>query len=70
MIQGLDLAVALMDTGETCQLEIAPRFAYGSLGHGKDIPPDATILYTVELKEAGKDKDLEQVTLNERLRIG
>jgi len=70
VIQGIDLAVALMDLGEISQLEIGPRFAYGSQGNGKDIPADATILYTVELVHIDKEKDLEDVTINERLQIG
>ena len=70
VIQGIDLAVALMDLGEISQMEIGPRFAYGSQGNGKDIPADATILYTVELLQIEKEKDLEDVTINERLQIG
>ncbi len=70
MIQGIDLAVALMDLGEISQMEIGPRFAYGSQGNGKDIPADSTILYTVELLQIEKEKDLEDVTINERLQIG
>lgn len=59
-----------MDCGEISQVEVAPRFAYGSLGNGKDIPPDATILYTIELLEISKEEDLELVNIDERLRIG
>ena len=70
VIQGIDLIVALMDCGEISQIEVGPRFAYGSLGDGKDIPPEATILYTIELLEVGKETDLELVNINERLRIG
>ena len=64
------MAVALMDLGEVCQLEIGPRFAYGSHGKKDEIPADATILYTVELKEVSQEKDLEEVTIDERLKIG
>lgn len=70
MIQGIDLAVALMELGEVSQLEIGPRFAYGSQGNGKDIPADATILYTIELLKVENEKDLEEVTIDERLKIG
>ena len=59
-----------MDCGEISQIEVGPRFAYGSLGDGKDIPPEAPILYTIELLEVGKETDLELVNINERLRIG
>ena len=70
MIQGIDLAVALMELGEVSQLEIGPRFAYGSQGNGKDIPADATILYTIELLKVENEKGLEEVTIDERLKIG
>lgn len=70
VIQGIDLIVALMDCGETCQVEVGPRFSYGSQGNGKDIPPDATILYSIELLEVNKPKDLEDVGIDERLTIG
>lgn len=59
-----------MDCEEICQLEVAPRFAYGKLGNGKDIPPDATILYTIELLSVTQEKDLEDVNIDERLKIG
>lgn len=59
-----------MDCGETSQVEIGPRFAYGSQGDGKHIPADATILYTIELLDVSKEKDLETVNIEERLRIG
>jgi len=70
VIQGLDLIVALMDIGEISQAEIGPRFAYGSMGNGKDILPDSTILYTIELVTKEKERDLEEYTLEERLKTG
>ena len=70
VIQGLDLIVALMDVKEISQIEVGPRFAYGSFGNGKDIAADSTILYTVELKKVDKEKDLEDITIDERLVIG
>lgn len=70
MIQGIDLIVALMDRGETSLVEIGPRFAYGSHGNGKDIPADATILYTIELLDVAQDQEIESVNLDDRLRIG
>lgn len=70
VIQGLDLIVALMDVKEISQIEVGPRFAYGAFGNGKDIPADATILYTVELKKVDKEKELDNVNIDERLIIG
>lgn len=59
-----------MDRGETSLVEIGPRFAYGSQGNGKDIPSNATILYTIELVDVTQDQDIESVSLDDRLRIG
>lgn len=70
VIQGIDLIVALMDVGEVSQVEIGPRFAYGSMGNRKDIPKESTVLYTVELLAVEKEKDLEDYTLEERLKTG
>lgn len=70
VIQGIDLIVALMDVGEVSQIEIGPRFAYGSMGNGKDIPKESTLLYTVELLAVEKEKDLEDYSLEERIIVG
>lgn len=59
-----------MDVGEVSQVEIGPRFAYGSMGNRKDIPKESTVLYTVELLAVEKEKDLEDYTLEERLKTG
>ncbi|CAK9833284.1 Peptidyl-prolyl cis-trans isomerase FKBP8 [Anthophora retusa] len=70
VIQGLDLAIALMDVGEVAEIEVNPRFAYGSLGKEPDIPPNATILYTVELKSSQLEKEIEILNVNQRKEIG
>ena len=64
------MIVALMDVGEVSQIEIGPRFAYGSMGNGKDIPKESTLLYTVELLAVEKEKDLEDYSLEERIIVG
>lgn len=70
VIQGLDLAIMLMDVGEVAEIEVASRFAYGKLGKDSIIPSDATILYTVELKKAEIETEIETLPVNERKAIG
>ncbi|KAL3865963.1 hypothetical protein ACJMK2_043307 [Sinanodonta woodiana] len=55
--QAWDLAVCLMQVGETCELVTDARYAYGELGSPDKVPPNAKITYTLELlkKESGPD---------------
>lgn len=68
ILQGLDLAIALMDIGEVAEIVIDPRFAYGKQGK-KPIPPDATITYTVELKAAELEPEIEKLSISQRREI-
>ncbi|XP_043784436.1 peptidyl-prolyl cis-trans isomerase FKBP8-like isoform X1 [Apis laboriosa] len=70
LIQGLDLAIALMDVNEIAEIEVDPRFAYGSLGKEPNIPSNATILYTVELKSSELEAEIETLNANQRKEIG
>lgn len=71
IVQGLDMAIALMDVGEKAEIKCAARFAYGSIGlQSKNIPPDATIIYTIELVSAHEESDLEKKSYESRKEIG
>jgi FK506-binding protein 8 len=70
VVQGLDLALPLMDVGEVALLEMGPRFAYGTLGREPDVPPDATVVYTVELLSSELEPDVEMLPAAKRKDIG
>lgn len=49
VIPGWDAGIAGMKIGEKRILEIAPEMAYGATGVGGVIPPNATLIFEVEL---------------------
>ncbi|XP_076848890.1 peptidyl-prolyl cis-trans isomerase FKBP4 [Brachyhypopomus gauderio] len=51
VIKAWDLGVATMRIGEICQLICKPEYAYGAAGSPPKIPPNATLVFQVELFE-------------------
>ena len=53
VIPGWDEGIALLRVGSTAQLRIPPQLAYGAQGAGGVIPPNAELIFEVELLGVG-----------------
>lgn len=71
VIQAWEIAVKTMKVGEVAKITCKPEYAYGSAGSPPDIPPDATLIFEVELVacKPRKGSSLGSVS-EERARLG
>lgn len=51
VIPGFGEALQLMSVGSQIRVTIPPDLAYGSTGAGDAVPPDATLIFEIELLE-------------------
>ncbi|XP_053675507.1 peptidyl-prolyl cis-trans isomerase FKBP8 [Anopheles nili] len=79
VVQGLDMALKLMNEGEIAEVTVNARFAYGEQGlkdpteHDpviQSVPCNATIIYTVELVSIREESELESRTYASRKQTG
>lgn len=49
MIKAWDMAVATMTRGEVCVVQCIGKYGYGKRGSKPKIPPDATLVFEIEL---------------------
>jgi peptidylprolyl isomerase len=56
VIKGWDIGIASMTVGEKAELILSPEYAYGESGAGDSIPPNASLIFKVELIQIGKGK--------------
>jgi len=67
VIPGWEQGVTGMKVGEVRKLTIPSELGYGSSGAGDVIPPDATLIFTIELLEVSMPATLSEVSATDVL---
>ena len=57
VIRGWDIGVAGMQVGAKRRLTVPPQFAYGERGAGNVIPPNATLIFEIDLLAINPPKE-------------
>ncbi|KAJ3444266.1 fk506-binding protein [Anaeramoeba flamelloides] len=57
VIQGWDLGVPTMKIGEVALLTIRPKYGYGKQNMGRELPPNSTLIFEIELLSFNDSKD-------------
>ncbi|EGC30723.1 hypothetical protein DICPUDRAFT_41027, partial [Dictyostelium purpureum] len=57
-IKGFNYAIKSMKKGEISTLTIRAKYAYGSVGNGDLVPPNATCIYEIELISFNNNCDI------------
>ena len=73
VIKGWDVGMMSMSIGEKAELTIIGEFAYGASGSPPTIPPNATLIFEVELLKIGDrepigmtDEELKKIALEKK----
>ncbi|KAK4778331.1 hypothetical protein SAY87_018518 [Trapa incisa] len=70
VISAWDIALRTMKVGEIAKITCKPEYAYGAAGSPPDIPPNATLIFEVELVACKPRKGSSVCTVNqERARL-
>ncbi|XP_042017330.1 peptidyl-prolyl cis-trans isomerase FKBP20-1-like [Salvia splendens] len=69
VIKAWDVALKTMKVGEVARITCKPEYAYGSAGSPPEIPPDATLIFEVELVACKPRKGSLSSASDERARL-
>lgn len=70
VVQGIDVALALMNMGEKSLLKLEPRLAFGSQGLDTRVAPNTTVFYEIELVKTELETEMDTLTMDQRKKIG